>query len=747
MASAFEGVRVVDLSHGLVGAMAAMLLGDFGAQVLRIEGEGAADPAADAGWNRNKRILSLDLGRPDDRRRIDQYLDGADVVVFDQGPAQRRRLRLEEADLLDGRPSLVALWTPPYGETGAWSDLPAHHGMLMGLSGASFRQGAWGDDPVWHVTPIAHYAQAVLGAAAAGAALLARRRGGEGRAVTVSGLHALSQVACPLTELGGLPMGRGSPIGSSPSYRLYQCGDGEWLFLGTLFSHFFSRAADALGLEGRDLYDPAAAIETRLASAPRAHWLSLFRAHDAPAAPVARREDWLDHEVCRDNDLAASIDHPRVGAVRTPGLAARLEATPGRRPAPATPTDEAWLGAFLQPRPAPRADASPPLGPPLAGVKVLDLGTVIAGTYAATILANFGADVVKIEPADGDPFRFAVTGFINYNRGKRGLGLDLKAPTGRELFLDLCREADVVLDNYRLGVRERLGIDHAQVRAVNERLISCSANTYGSRGAHARMPGFDPLIQAMSGLMAAQGADSEPVFHTIPVNDVATAAVTAFAVIAALNARETSGEGQTVETSLAASSTLYQFAELIDFAGRPAPPVGGRDCPGFTALNRFHACADGWITLAASEPAHVEALAKGLGPGAGLDGVDPQAALAAPRDGELARAVGGALAGRSREDVLAALAQAGAPAAPVLSAREASQSEFLWDNGYFQIFGDPRWGELVGSRGFARFGDQPAAFERLAPDLGEHSGEVLLDYGVERDRIIALARAGVIFRG
>jgi crotonobetainyl-CoA:carnitine CoA-transferase CaiB-like acyl-CoA transferase len=758
MASAFHGVRVIDACESAAGSMAAMLLGDFGADVLRIAPPGRRDdqtPPGAAGWNRNKHRLDLDLTEPEDRARFEGLLDHADVMVFDHGPALSRRLGLQGAALTARRPRLIPVWTPAFGTEGDWSELPAHHGMLMGLGGAAFRQGAWGDGPIWHVTPITHYAQAILAAAAAGAALLARGRDGRGQAVTVSGLHAMSQVACPLTELGSAPYGRGSPAGNSPSYRLYRCGDGKWLFLGALFSHFFARAAQALQLSGADVYDAGSAIGARLRSAPRAHWLAVLQAHDVPAGPVERREDWLANDICRANDLRAVLRHPELGEIETPGLAARLEATPGRVRHAMQEASDRWLAAFQAPRSAPAPTPTPTaeaggeaeVGLPLRGVRVLDLGSVIAGTYAATILANFGAEVVKVEGPEGDPFRFAMTGFINYNRGKRGLGLNLKSPAGRDLFLDLCRSADVVLDNYRLGVRQRLGIDHAAVRAVNARLISCSANTYGSRGDHAARPGFDPLIQAESGLMAAQGGDSPPVFHTIPVNDVATAAVTAFAIIAGLNARMVTGEGQTIETSLAASSTIYQFAELTAFAGRRPAPVGCRDCPGFAALDRYYPCADGWIALAASNAAHVQALAEALDQPAWLARWTPEAALAEPRDGELAEEIARALADRPRDAVLAALAATGTPAAPVLTPREAAACAFLWANGYYQVFDHPQWGQLAGSRGFADFGSGPARFDRLEPDLGEHGAEVLLEHGIDRERIVALARAGVIFRG
>ncbi len=123
---------------------------------------------------------------------------------------------------------------------------------------------------------------------------------------------------------------------------------------------------------------------------------------------------------------------------------------------------------------------------------MLDLGAVVAGAHAGGILANFGADVIKVEPVTGDPFRSDGALFLAYNRGKRGLGLDLKMPEGVALFHDLVRRSDVVLDNYRHGVRKKLGIDYAALSAINPRIISCSINAYGDKGDRAALPGFDP---------------------------------------------------------------------------------------------------------------------------------------------------------------------------------------------------------------------------------------------------------------
>jgi crotonobetainyl-CoA:carnitine CoA-transferase CaiB-like acyl-CoA transferase len=748
--TAFQGIRVLDCTQGLAGPLASMLLADHGAEVLKLEppeGDRARDQPGYLTWNRNKKRLTLDLSDAADRERLAPLLAAADVAVFDHSPREIEALGLDGGTLLAAHPRLIHLWTPPYGTTGRWSELPSHHATLTGLCGSAFRQGSYTDRPVWHVAQIVHHAQGVMAANAAGAALIQRGDDGRGRAVTVSGLHAMAETGCPVSHVGMPANFRGHPLGGSASYRLYRCGDGEWLFLATLFAHFFHRAIAALELDREPpSVDIGSAIEARLASGPRARWLALFREHDVPAGAVDRREDFLATDIVRANELAAELEHPELGLVRMVGVPARLCETPGSvRHLPQQATDED-VARFTAPRPSP-PELRTSVGPPLAGVRVLDLGSVIAGTYAASILANLGADVVKVESQDGDPFRYAL-GFITYNRGKRGLGVDLKAPAGRELFLDLARQADVVIDNFRLGVRERLGIDYAALAPLNPQLISCSINTYGSRGADARLPGFDPLLQARSGLMWAQGGDGgEPVFHAIAVNDVATAAMGAFAVIAALHGRERTGRGQNCETSLAAQSALYQSGDLTWYAGRPPLAQGGRDCIGFTALDRYHRCADGWITLAATTPKHFADLARALDRPDWLERWDGAAALAEPRDGELAAEVADAFASLRRVEAVDLMCDAGVPAAPVLRGDEAQRTEYFWENAYYELRSHPAEGELVTSRSFADFDGAPLRFERLHPELGEHGVEVLLDYGVPRERIIELAKEHVIFRG
>jgi crotonobetainyl-CoA:carnitine CoA-transferase CaiB-like acyl-CoA transferase len=733
--------------------MASMLLADFGAEVVKVEppgGDRLCDAPGYLTWNRGKARVVLDLESAEGLATLDGLIAGADVAVFDHAPGRLEAARLDGETLTARYRRLIHLWVPPFGVSGPWSALPEHHGMLAGLTGTAFRQGSYANQPIWVVMPMMLHGQAVMAASAAAAALKDRFRTGLGQAVIVSGAHGAAQIAGPIGLLDAPSMMQGHPLGGSPSYRLYQCGDGKWLFLATLFPHFFERAVKALELRQRiarapQTLDAGALLEAVFREKPRAEWLAVLADHDVPAAAVDERADWLKSGPMVDNALRLTFDHPDLGTVEMPGVPVKLAENAGSVRGLMREAEPQELAAFARPRPAMAPVPDAEARPPLAGVKVLDLGTVVAGAYASCILASFGADVIKIESAEGDPFRPFGPGFTNFNRGKRGLGLNLKDPDGRAAFLDLARGADVVVDNYRLGVRRRLGIEYEILREVNPRIISASINAYGSTGAEAHLPGFDPLLQARSGMMAAQGGPGEePVFHTVAVNDVATAAVAAFGVIAALNARETSGLGQNVETCLAAQSALFQSAALTTWPGAPAPAVGERDCIGISALDRYYACADGWITLGLTGESQAAALEVVLG-GDGWKRRFPNI-LSQPRRGDLAREIAERLQARRRAEVLSALTAANVPATPVFRGDQARSEDWLWESGFFELRHHPMWGEMVACRAFADFSRGGAGFSRLDCELGEHTLEVLLEFGFDRDRIRRLAEARLIFR-
>ena len=162
--SAYRGVRIVDFSQGMVGPMAAMLLADFEAEVVKVEGHGGDRLKEHPGylaWNRGKQVLTLDSAKAADRDAANALIAGADVAIFDHSPSRMAESGLDGATLTKAHPQLIHAWLPAYGTTGRWSELPSHHSLLVGLTGMAFRQSAWGDVPIHYILPIAHSAQPI----------------------------------------------------------------------------------------------------------------------------------------------------------------------------------------------------------------------------------------------------------------------------------------------------------------------------------------------------------------------------------------------------------------------------------------------------------------------------------------------------------------------------------------------------------------------------------------------------------
>ena len=760
--SSFQGLRVLDFTQGIAGPMACMLLADLGAEVIKIEppaGDRMQDHPGYLAWNRNKQRLVLDVCTYEGLRTARQLIATADVAGFDANPGDLERLGLDATTLLTGHPVLLHVWMPPYGEKGRWSQLPADDGLLAAVTGVAGMQTGDEERPVYLVLPQVTYGQALIGATAIAAGLYERERSGRGQALTVSGLDGVAALKTggALYARGTADGARGAAVRYGPHYRIYRCADGERLFLGCLTEKFFVRALELLGLpdvftmpgvdgDFQKLQQPPmnqaaiARLEARFAEKPRAEWLRILHDPLVPLTPVDTRDAWFQGETVAANAMRVALEHSVLGRVEMPGVPVKFSQTPGsvRHLLRTVTPDE------LPPHVPTVAGRDPVSLPacggtgPLAGVRVLDLATFIAGSLAPTVLANFGADVVKVEPPEGDPWRTQGLGFIPWNRDKRGLVLDLKHPEGREAFYDLVRQADIVLDNYRVGVRERLGVDYDSLRAVNPRIITCSGTAYGPAGPLAREPGFDTVLQARSGMAIAQGGDDEPVTLRMSPIDSATAIMSAFGAAVALYVRERTGRGQQAWTSLADLSVLCQSGELVWYEGRPANPAGGRDCAGVSALRRFYRCADGWVALACTAPEQFPQLCWGLGHSEWADGMSAGRALAEPRDGRLARAIAAAVAGLTSEDLLDRLLVRGVPAAPVISYEAMFSSPFLHENGFFDTYEHPEYGTVLGVRRYAGWSRTPSGFARRAPHVGEHSVAVLREFGFDETRIARL---------
>ncbi len=748
MSAALGGIRVLDLSQGIAGPLAAMLLADFGADVVKVEppqGDPARALPGFAAWNRNKRGIVLASGSP----QLDQWLAGADVCV-----SSALDPSLDPERLVARFPRLVVLHTPPYAPTYTpWAGGAESHALLAALAGPSRRQSSFNGGPIDLVYPFPLYVQGHWGAAATVAALLERQRSGFGQAVTVSGLHGV-MVSCAGTFIvvpsqPALPTNVG-PGGRHPCYTTYQCQDGEWLFLAALTPKFQVNAFKVLGVgdvfaDERINGAPARVLlpENRgwvrqlLADAfqkrPRDEWLERLEAGDCPAGPLGGRDAWLDHPQLRCNSLCVEVDDPERGRVTMPGIPLVMTETPGsvRTPAPTLGQHNATAMPW-QPHAPPTGTPPAARTGPLAGYRVLDLGTILAGPYAGALLTELGADVVKVETPSGDAFREA--GFT-YNRGQRGLAINLQSAEAREAFHALVRTADAVLDNSRLGVLKRLGIDYASLKHVRPDIVTLSVNGFGEDGPLATKPGFDPVLQAMSGMMTAQGGDSDPVLFTIPVNDITAATVAVLGICLGLLHRERSGAGQRMWTSLLGCSAEMQIGELVRFEGRAAAVRGGSDFDGRSPLARFYRTQDGWLRLEAPGVAALQRAGV-------LDDTAPGL-----QEDELVTRITDWCSSKSVAEALACLTLSGVPAA---AARMPGDLPHDADLQGLDMFVEQRMQDgtpFYVTHRYARFSRTQDQRVFTAPGIGEHSREVLADAGVEDLRIDALIEAGDVKQG
>jgi crotonobetainyl-CoA:carnitine CoA-transferase CaiB-like acyl-CoA transferase len=253
-------------------------------------------------------------------------------------------------------------------------------------------------------------------------------------------------------------------------------------------------------------------------------------------------------------------------------------------------------------------------------------------------------------------------------------------------------------------------------------------------------------MQARSGLMEWQGGDDEPVFHSIPVNDSASAIMAAFGIAAAVFARERTGEGQRVETSLTNSSVLCQSAELTRYRDAPAMPRGGRDHPGNFALRRLYRCADGWIALAVRSGAQFQAMCVALGHPEWAGRMVAERALSEPADSQLASLIAEALVQLNKDDVVRALLAMDVPAAPALQTLDMFDNPWHLENGFFHQTDHPQFGPMTTVRSYGEFSRTPAGFPRRAPLLAEHAREVLHEIGYDDTAIDGLEQDRAIGR-
>lgn len=390
----------------------------------------------------------------------------------------------------------------------------------------------------------------------------------------------------------------------------------------------------------------------------------------------------------------------------------------------------------------------------LAGVRVLDLSRLLPGGFCSLLLSDLGAEVVKIEDMDvGDYVRWAPPFyeeadessqsaiFVALNRGKRSLRLDLKEPRGREVMLRLVRDADVLLESFRPGVMERLGLGYERLREENPGLIHCAITGYGQDGPNRDRPGHDLNYLALVGLLALGGeADGPPAQSAAPIADIGGGALMAtIGILAALRERERSGEGQSVDVSMAdgALSWLAMAAAAYFCDGTPQRR-GDLVLAGKVVCYRPYRCSDGWVTLAAVESKFWREFCLGVGR---EDLVEQQFEPVGSAAHEQLEAL---FLTRTRAEWQRFASERDCCVEPVLELEEALDSELVRARGMVVDVRQPGVGH-VRTLGFPfKLSRTPARAEGPAPALGEHTHDILGRAGFTAAEIGELERAGVI---
>ncbi len=389
---------------------------------------------------------------------------------------------------------------------------------------------------------------------------------------------------------------------------------------------------------------------------------------------------------------------------------------------------------------------------PLSGVRILDLSAVVSGPMATGILADQGADVIKVETQGGDltrrvgPIQGDMTSlFATINRGKRSIVLDLKQAPAREVLRDLVAQADVLVENFRPGAMDRLGFAYEQVKVWNQRIVYLSISGFGQSGPYSAYRVYDPVIQAVSGFADAHPdpETQEPRLLQTLMCDKITALTAAQAITAALHSRQTSGEGCRIELSMLDAALSFLWPEALynhSILDKPPAPV-----PEFGARQKLWRCEDGWFAMIAPQDEEFAGICRVFGKPELMQ--DPRFANMMLRRDHIDdwRAVLEPIAAEQQvRPFVERLAAEGVPVGHVNFKADLANDPQIRHNNSLIETDYPGLGRVRAPRAAARFDQQPANPARLAPHLGEHTRDILAELGRSGEAVAELLASGAV---
>lgn len=786
MTCPLTGLRVLDLTRGPAAGIATMILADFGADVLVIE-RPAQDPflelASAPMWRRGKHQIALDLDASSDQETFEALCAAADVLICNWRQAALVKRALDYDTVSRRHPHLIYCHVTGFGSRGPYANLPGYEHTVAAITGRmnNFAGIVDRDGPVFSALQVATHACAQFAASGILAALLAQDKGGNGRLVETSLLQGMlpyeqgAMIGRQLTDLlGDIYGARGTPEPPMPSlyYHPAQAGDGAWMQFGNLLPHLFDNFLMVTGLIDV-IADPdwnpvqmvlppekheqfRKRMLKRIQERPAADWMADFIDN---GGVVATRYQ-TTQEALNDPDIIANghVIERKEGGVQL-GPVARLTKTPAEPGPPISDGSSMAREWQKDPRPAPKAA---PSGLPLAGIRIVEIATIIAAPLGASFLADMGAEIIKVEQIGGDPYRGLARGIgsARVNAGKRSISIDLKSEAGRKIARQLIEDADVLIHNYRTGVPERLGFGYEQITEYNPDIVYLQSNGYGPDGPGAQRPSTHPIPgAAMGGVMYQMGGRAPEDVQDIDglrlwtrrlmraneVNpDPNTAMVVLTSTLLGLVARQRTGQGQRILMDMFGANAWANHDDFLDYPGKKPRAMLDELGHGVSPTWRLYRCAeDQWVFLGLMHSHEQRRFTEALAD-AGVTYPD----LTSLTPDELTKSLAQLFMTATADNWQTRLAPFGVGC---IRADGKTPAEFWLDDEHARAMGLTQpithadWGEYRRHGAGVTFdGAQPAL--QPPPTAGQHDEEILAALGYRTDEIATLFGAGVVWR-
>ena len=802
-----HGLTVIDLSLTTPGAYASVFLADAGADVIMVEPPAGNPMRKETGWPalaRGKKSVTLDLQTDTGLTALHDLLRSADVLITTSRPAALERLGLTPDDLADLNPRLVSASITGWGTTGPWANDKGYEALVLARMGVFHGKAQMSERPGPSFTPTPWAAWGAAHTAVQGvlSALYERESSGVGQHVEADLLRGAAsmdtynwffELVCARWPDAYQAMYAFDDQGRPAAPLIYpllvaQTKDGHWLQFAQTEPRLFFAMMTEFGLahvfadpywQGLPIFeDVERRVELRdimlekVRERTLAEWQHVFDTNPDVSAeifndPVAA----LDHPQLQHDGRVVTVDDPDLGPVRQPSTLVHVDGKPltELRPAPRLGADtEQVLAGIASGSNASSTTDAPTGALPLAGVTILELGSMFAAPYGATLLTDLGARVLKVEPLAGDSMRglvaFPEAGGAKVLQGKESVALDINTPEGLAIVHELAKKSDIVLQSYRAGAAERIGVDAATLKALNPDLVYLNAPGYGTGGPYGGRPAYAPSVGAASGLSMSDlggldlhGENLEEIKrialrrHTAGANpsvqaDGVAALGVASSMLLGLLARKRGYPMGDMTATMLSSATHALMDRNIDYANRPEPPVSDPDLYGLGALYRLYEASDGWIFLAAPQDSEWNTLVEALKPYTDL----AQQKFSTPdlrrtHATDLAESLDAVLRTRSKFEWEKDL---GAQDIGCVAVTERTPESHLQGDEYFEA-------------GYTVLADSPIFDEhrRLAPlprfsrskvkadagcTIGEHTDSILAEIGFDPERIAELREKGIV---